>query len=517
MSINLIKEELRTMEAVCQKYNQTMVECDVIVPDVKPDIRRVLEVSGTVSLTQKLLQQDKVLLQGIVRMTVLYLPDGEGSIQSLNTSQEFSHTVDCRGVSPELQLLAQAEPESFDSTLINSRKLNLRAMVGLGVKVSKPVMIEIATETEDAPSVILQKKPMRMLCGTEQAECQIILREQLEMPSGKPTIGEILKITATPLPLELCMMDNKAVAKGQVRICVLYLDEEETPTLQVMEQMIPFTEILDADGIREDMTGDVSYTLNDMFYEVRENADGESRNLGVELVLGAILQSSEAKEISAIADAYSLTADLSLSCKQQPLEQLLDVKTAEITVKDSAKIPSMLPALKQVCDLSSTAKIDRISAEHGQMTVFGTLQTRILYLSADEGMPVSAFSHISEFSHTFDIEGADSNTSCDAKILLEHTAYTINGDGCLDLRFVLGLSLKALKTGEVCLIEGLSEIPMENPTFPAMLLYFVQEGDSLWKIAKRYHTTVETIKALNALESDTIYPGQQLKLLAQNH
>ena len=96
MSINLIKEEIRTMEVACQKYSQTMVESDVIVPDVKPDIKKVLEVSGTVAVTQKMLQQDKVFIQGVIRMTVLYVPDGEDScaIKSLFTTQEFSHTTD---------------------------------------------------------------------------------------------------------------------------------------------------------------------------------------------------------------------------------------------------------------------------------------------------------------------------------------------------------------------------------------------------------------------------------------
>jgi len=516
MSINLIKEEVRTMEVVCQKYSQTMVECDVIVPDVKPDIKRVLEVSGTVSLTQKLLQQDKVLLQGVVKMTVLYLPDGEGCVKSLTTSQEFTHTTDCRGISPEMQLLAEAEPESFDSTLINSRKLNLRCILGIGIKVSKPVLLEIASDTEDAASIALEKQPLRMICNADYAECQIILREQLEFPSGKPTIGEILKITANPVGVELCMMDGKAVAKGQVQVCTLYLDETEAPSLQFMEHMIPFTEILDAEGLREDMDGEIEYTLNDMYYEVREDSDGEARNLGLELVLGALLRGNEIREISAIADAYSLTHDLTMTTNPHQLEQLLDHRTAEITLKDQAKIPQMLPALRQVCDVSATAKIDRISSEHGQMTVFGTVQSRILYLSSDDSVPVSGFSHVSEFSHSFAVEGADTDTTCDARVLMEHVSYTIGGENSLELRFILGLSLKALKTSTVHLVEDMCEIPMENASFPAMLLYFVQEGDSLWKIAKRYHTTVDTIKAFNHLEGDTIYPGQQLKILAQN-
>jgi spore coat assembly protein SafA len=42
----------------------------------------------------------------------------------------------------------------------------------------------------------------------------------------------------------------------------------------------------------------------------------------------------------------------------------------------------------------------------------------------------------------------------------------------------------------------------------------VQKGDSLWKIAKKYRTTVDNIAAVNELENpDLIYPGQKLLII----
>ncbi len=42
--------------------------------------------------------------------------------------------------------------------------------------------------------------------------------------------------------------------------------------------------------------------------------------------------------------------------------------------------------------------------------------------------------------------------------------------------------------------------------------YTVEWGDTLWIIANKSQTTVSTIKSLNQLYSDNIYPGQKLKL-----
>lgn len=50
-----------------------------------------------------------------------------------------------------------------------------------------------------------------------------------------------------------------------------------------------------------------------------------------------------------------------------------------------------------------------------------------------------------------------------------------------------------------------------TPT-PDSFLYEVERGDSLYKIAKRYNTTVEFIKRSNYVEKDIIRPGMKLKI-----
>lgn len=51
-------------------------------------------------------------------------------------------------------------------------------------------------------------------------------------------------------------------------------------------------------------------------------------------------------------------------------------------------------------------------------------------------------------------------------------------------------------------------------TTPGSREYVVQSGDSLWKIAQRYGTTVDAIKSLNGLTSDALSVGQALKIPA---
>lgn len=517
MAIQLLKEDVKTTQVICQKYSQTMVESDVIVPDIKPDIKKVLEVSGNACITQKMIQQDKAFIQGTIKFNVLYLPDGEETVQlkNLSLTQEFNHVVDCRGAQPDMQLSAEAEPESFDHTLINSRKLNLRCVMGIGIKIARPALLSLTTGAEGENHIALRKERLRLCGGTDTAECQIIIREQLELPAGKPAMDEVLKITAVPVSTELCMMDNKAVAKGQLRICTLYSGQESGSSVEFMEHVLPFTEILDVSGSTEGMGGEIDYTVGELYYEIRDDTDGEPRALGIELVLTAAVKGCETMELETVSDAYSLCGKLDLTTRAYRLEQLLDNNTAEVSFQDQAQLPPMLPKLKQVCDVSTTARIERIAVEEQQITVFGTVHSNILYLTADQDIPISSFGHISEFTHSFTVPGAGGDTACDARIFPEHVSYTLSGDDSLELRFVLGLTVKSLKTGEVLLVEEMTETtPSEDDSDPRIVLYFVQSGDTLWDIAKRYRTTVQALQTLNRLDGDLLHPGQQIKILS---
>jgi len=67
------------------------------------------------------------------------------------------------------------------------------------------------------------------------------------------------------------------------------------------------------------------------------------------------------------------------------------------------------------------------------------------------------------------------------------------------------LTNNILQIGQELLIP-ISEIEEETPT----ITYIVKSGDSLWSIAQRYNTTVNEIKTLNNLTSNNLSIGQQL-------
>ena len=46
-----------------------------------------------------------------------------------------------------------------------------------------------------------------------------------------------------------------------------------------------------------------------------------------------------------------------------------------------------------------------------------------------------------------------------------------------------------------------------------MAVYIVRPEDSLWKIAKKFKTTIPVIRQVNQLEEDSLREGQKLLIL----
>jgi len=72
-----------------------------------------------------------------------------------------------------------------------------------------------------------------------------------------------------------------------------------------------------------------------------------------------------------------------------------------------------------------------------------------------------------------------------------------------------------LQVGQILKIPTTSTIPPET-TESTTSTYTVQKGDSLWTIAQKFNTTVDNLKNINNLKSDTLQIGQVLKISGTN-
>ena len=81
--------------------------------------------------------------------------------------------------------------------------------------------------------------------------------------------------------------------------------------------------------------------------------------------------------------------------------------------------------------------------------------------------------------------------------------------GCqkIDLEFLVNLS----NNKEIQVIEEINVDETRQNERYSLIIYFVKPGDTLWKIAKKFRSTISNIVKINAIEDENkINIGQQL-------
>ena len=65
-------------------------------------------------------------------------------------------------------------------------------------------------------------------------------------------------------------------------------------------------------------------------------------------------------------------------------------------------------------------------------------------------------------------------------------------------------------------ITEVGEVPLDREALqqlPGLVGYIVKRGDTLWNIAKEYHTTVEAIMATNQKKGEELQIGEKLLIV----
>ena len=91
MLLETEKENVCINQLVGQKKDEIIVEGDIIVNDIKPDILKIISTSAIPCIYKKEVMDGKIKIDGSVNTYIMYLADTEeNGIRSLNTALDFT-------------------------------------------------------------------------------------------------------------------------------------------------------------------------------------------------------------------------------------------------------------------------------------------------------------------------------------------------------------------------------------------------------------------------------------------
>lgn len=515
MSLELVKEAFKVNNLLGEDTIQTVIENDIIVPDTKPDIARVLLLDGDVFVTGCDTGTDRVVTSGCIVCKILYISDDEArSVKSIISNIPFSYTLDVPGVRGGMKCRTKGLLEHMDYNLLNGRKINIKAILTLNCKANDEIEREYCSGVSGLEDVQVLKENVMLNSYLGSNKVNYVIKEDLELPSSKPTITEILKNDVKISGKDFKIADGKVVVRGDISVSTLYIADDDNRSLQYMENEIAFNQIVELDGADDETRVDVDYDLIDYKVEALEDSDGELRNIRAEVNLNLYVDGTSSREVEVLSDAYSPKARLSLEKNIIELDEMFAENRSQIIIKDVVNLSDCSPEVSEIFNVISKYSVSDLRVEEDRVIIEGAVQNNLLYLANSDEQPIFNFKKDIPFKQEIDIKGANRDMKPEIALELEHCNYSMVSSDQVEIRVVIGVSTKVETKKKIPVVNKVFEgLPDEKKiqSMPSIIIYITQPEDSLWKIAKKYGTTVGTLMKVNNInERDVLTVGQQI-------
>lgn len=504
--MKLIKNTINICETAAKGSAQAMADGDVIVPDTKPDILKLLQVDAEASVTDKYIENGRLNINGRVDCKILYIPESANErIKSILTSMEFHHTADAGGAEPtEAKMITAAAVERVEFSAVNSRKIRLRAIVSVDYEVCEVCETELCCDTEEEAEK--RKKTVTLENTVDISEHEFTVKESLEVPSGQSSIHELLKADVRITDTEYKTVTGKLIVKGCAGICILYTDDEGE--LKYIEAEIPFTEVFDMEGCCEDTICDIDFYVAGVMCEAVEDNDGDMRVAEVDIDITASLRGVEMTDIEVLEDCFIPYMNTVCEREKLTVSETVQRPAVQNTIREIIDFPSNAPAVMGVYNVMTDAVITKAELQRNKLICEGRIDAYILYLAESEESPVYSIKKDIKFSYMIDCEPVNSPVQIDARAVVKHISYNLNSGGDLELRCILAIDAKLIRKIEISNITDI--ITEEKEKRSGIIIYFTKNGESVWDVAKKYRVTQDEIKRFNSVEDDRLNAGTKL-------
>ncbi len=499
MEITLQKESLALRELLSRRQTEVSLESDIIVPDTKPDIGKILQTDGRARITACQVQGDRILVSGLADFCILYVPDGADSamLESMEVQLPFKDVyTDAGADGAEVQ--TAVEFLRTDSLLLNSRKLSVKGTVALQMCVSRPRDAALTTDTAAETPLEVKKKPIRVCSMAASGRFSATAAATETVPAENPPIAEILRTDARIMEEDVKLITGKLILKGVVRLTTLYTADVPSMQPAIMEHAIPFTEILDLPGTEEGMDYTLDYDVTDIYCEV-DRDDDDGRRFGAEIMMEIRAETMQEGELEILDDCFCPGKKTDIFRENVPLQTVADTVRESVSVRKTLSLPTEYPPIAAVCTLSARPTVTAVSIEGGKAQVEGEATLEMLYLTENGTYPAEAWRDRVPFAFSTQT-AAPENAEISCRVRLLDCGYTLPDAGSVDVRLNLEFDLRFTVENTV---ENVTEIQVSEPedkNRPSVVIAFAAPGDSLWSLSKKYGVSAEKIMAANNLE-----------------
>lgn len=489
----------RVYKKDCESY------CEYTLPDYMGDVKKILSVNASAIPSGKFVGDGEVEYSGVVTYDVLY-SDAEGKLTRLTASSDYDLTLPT-DTSTYIDSLAEPQIANLSTRLTGPRKLIAKAVVSNRITASYEDAIEtVGTAFAEGNTPEVAKKSVRLENLTYVSSPEREYAEEAErLTATMPDQIEIIATSGAVRVYESTPVENGVNVKGEIVITSIIRTDEQPPF--AIKKNIPFDETVTFENIESDMQTLFDGYLTSVTTGLAE--DGEDTVVTVNAIAELVGIAGKNKDVEIITDAYLKDADTDASYEDYSYSELVAMSAVEETV--SLSIPRAdvgCEYIRNILTMSADVRsLERRATQNGiELSGDIALCGAACEINDDNNesyVPVKLTAPFSVLLKTAVELPADAEIEARAAVV--DVDCGIDPD-VISAKCTLKIGYRVTKCASVRrMTECNSIIGTEHSERPhCITVYYPEDGESLFDIAKKFHTTGAKIAADNKLAEPTL-------------
>ena len=422
-------------------------------------------------------------------------------------------------------------PKNVDFERSGTDRINFSARIVLVIQPTiqnyAGLIKDLVVQPVEKANISKEQITVEQLSSVKQMHLPV--HASLLLPGLKPAISRVLHCAAHPYNVSWEYNRGKIYLKGILDISMVYigLDDDDLPAEIIVNEWnrdsgnpVAFETHFDTEIPGENLMVVPSVTIANINTTVKSRREIQCQaNLDCQVAISRI-QSIDV--VTGIVQAPGTMVDIQKGLFNY--EEYAGEATGEISFELSAELQAGKPGADRILICQGQLAEPRVEAADGSAAIEANLNLSLLYIAdGPEGPELHMARFEPRFNNQLQAAGMIDFPNIQTGSLLRiHTdleslkAQLIN-ERSFKISGRIKARLLARNPRTLSILEDCAEvIPVDPETRPSMLFYIVQPGDTLWKIARRYQTTVAQLVQSNQIaNSDRIEVGRKLLIPKQ--
>ena len=495
MIIECEKKTVNLKSCLNSHKNINWIEQDILVPDSKPDVMKVVMVNATPYIANKEVLNNKLKIDGKMNYFIIYkTTDDITGVRGMYISYPFSTSLPIKDLNKDMNIYVDTKIGNIIYSLPNERKISVKTEMICNVKCNENMKLNIIEKFPEEYNIQTKSKEATCMNHILSKNSIIASKEEILIDKQYEDFYEILNIESKIINTDFKESYNKIMVKGEILLDIMYLSNSSKSQINKMPLEIPFSGMIELDNINDKSKFDLSYQIRDLTIKVDlENIT--SKMMEVDFQVEVNVDMYEEEQISYIEDFYSQNCDIKSEFKKiYPVankilnNKSIDVKEVLSNILDNSY--RCLNFISDISNLTTNMLNDKLEVQGNikidmllQNTETFEIENKNFEIMINENMPYSK---------------NNVNNNVILKLDVEKLNITIlNRD--IEIKMKLNICVTEEEKLDINYTEKLEMLDDYIDNLDSMYIYMVKESDSLWDIAKKYKTTINNIMETNLI------------------